>query len=108
MPVTKKAASAKAEPAKTKTASKSITVPATATAGSSARPVAAAKPGNGSTPRRSSATKAVDPERRRNYVEVAAYYIAERRGFSAGDQTNDWLAAEQEIDRLLRENKLSA
>lgn len=46
------------------------------------------------------------PEQRCYYVEVAAYYIAERRGFHGGGQLNDWVQAEEEIDRLLREGIL--
>lgn len=46
------------------------------------------------------------PEQRCFYVEVAAYYIAERRGFHGGGQLNDWVQAEEEIDRLLREGIL--
>lgn len=46
------------------------------------------------------------PEQRRFYVEVAAYYIAERRGFQGGSQLEDWANAEAEIDRLLREGIL--
>ncbi|MDI6750960.1 MAG: DUF2934 domain-containing protein [Rhodocyclaceae bacterium] len=46
------------------------------------------------------------PEQRRLYVEVAAYYIAERRGFQGGSQMDDWVQAEAEIDRLLREGIL--
>ncbi len=44
-------------------------------------------------------------EQRRYYVEVAAYYIAERRGF-CGSQLEDWVQAEAEIDRLLSEGIL--
>jgi hypothetical protein len=39
---------------------------------------------------------------------VAAYFIAERRGFQGGDETSDWLAAEAEIDRLLADRQISA
>lgn len=49
----------------------------------------------------------IPEEQRRHYVEVAAYFIAERRGF-AGDPLQDWLEAEAEIDRLLAEGKLGA
>lgn len=49
---------------------------------------------------------AASAEQRRNYVEIAAYYIAERRGFAPGDPLQDWIAAEAEIDRLLREGLL--
>lgn len=66
------------------------------------------------TPARISATPAVkkkpgpavSPEQRSHYVEVAAYYIAERRGFAPGDVMQDWLAAETEIDRLVASGKL--
>ncbi|MHB1176657.1 MAG: DUF2934 domain-containing protein [Sulfuriferula sp.] len=44
-------------------------------------------------------------EQRRQYVEVAAYYIAERGGFNGGCELESWLAAEAEIDRLLAEGK---
>ena len=104
MPATRKAASTKAEPAKTKTPAKAATRSAAAVSTAkratvAAKPKAAPAAGN-------SRTLTIDPDQRRNYVEVAAYYIAERRGFANGDQTMDWLAAEEEIDRLLRENKL--
>lgn len=46
------------------------------------------------------------PEQRHSYIEVAAYYIAERRGFRGGSELEDWLQAEAEIDRLLREGIL--
>ena len=38
---------------------------------------------------------------RNNYVEVAAFYIAERRGFASANPADDWAAAEAEIDRLI-------
>lgn len=63
------------------------------------------------TPARSAAKKpamsaarsphAISSEQRRCYVEVAAYHIAERRGFAPGDPLDDWVRAEAEIDRLL-------
>jgi len=40
-------------------------------------------------------------EDRQRYVSEAAYFIAERRGFSAGSDVEDWLQAESEIDQLL-------
>lgn len=43
----------------------------------------------------------ISAEQRRNYVEVAAFYIAERRGFAPGNLLDDWVQAEAEIDRLL-------
>lgn len=51
---------------------------------------------------------AVSDQQRRNYVEVAAYYIAERRGFHGGSELEDWAQAEREVERLLRENRLNS
>jgi hypothetical protein len=39
---------------------------------------------------------------RRAMVEQAAYLRAERRGFTPGGEVEDWLAAEAEVDALLR------
>lgn len=36
-------------------------------------------------------------EQRRELVAVAAYYLAERRNFKPGHETEDWLAAESQI-----------
>ena len=44
----------------------------------------------------------VSPEERHRLVAMAAYYIAERRGFSGGDDMDDWLQAEAEVDRMLQ------
>lgn len=35
------------------------------------------------------------------WIAEAAYFIAERRGFSGGSPSDDWLEAEAEIDRML-------
>ena len=43
----------------------------------------------------------VSPDQRNHYVEIAAYYIAERHGFTPGREVADWAEAEAEIDRLL-------
>ncbi|MDO8958440.1 MAG: DUF2934 domain-containing protein [Rhodocyclaceae bacterium] len=56
----------------------------------------------------SGAVRAVSADQRRYYVEVAAYYIAERRGFQGGNPLDDWAAAEAEVERLLREGVLNA
>ncbi len=44
----------------------------------------------------------VTEETRRAMIAEAAYFHAERRGFAAGNETQDWLRAEAEIDALLR------
>lgn len=43
----------------------------------------------------------LSPEQRAQMVAVAAYYKAEQRGFAAGHEMDDWLAAEQEFKALL-------
>ncbi len=45
-------------------------------------------------------------EQRQHYIEIAAYNIAESKGFISGCDLENWLAAEAEIDRLLAEGKL--
>jgi len=40
-------------------------------------------------------------EDRRASIEKAAYLKAERRGFAAGHELEDWLAAENEVDQRL-------
>lgn len=50
----------------------------------------------------------VAPEQRRNYIEVAAYYIAERHGFAPGREAADWAEAEALIDRLLAEGSINS
>lgn len=38
---------------------------------------------------------------RKQYIEEAAYYIAESRGFQGGSDWDDWLEAEREVDERL-------
>jgi hypothetical protein len=45
---------------------------------------------------------AVTPEARRALIAENAYLRAERRGFAPGYETEDWLAAEIEVNALLR------
>ncbi|MDI1246113.1 MAG: DUF2934 domain-containing protein [Rhodoferax sp.] len=47
------------------------------------------------------ARPAVTVEQRHNYIEVAAFYVAQRRGFAPGNPVDDWAMAEQEVDRLI-------
>jgi len=46
-------------------------------------------------------TQFVDPERRDWLIAEAAYFRAEKRGFAPGHETEDWLAAEAEVDARL-------
>lgn len=71
--------------------------------------VAPAAPAKSRQPKASVVADATTPtaEQRRQLIAVAAYYVAERRGFLDGDATADWLAAEAEIDRLLATGALN-
>lgn len=39
-----------------------------------------------------------DAGQRCSRIAMAAYFIAERRGFAPGHELDDWLAAEAEVD----------
>jgi hypothetical protein len=43
------------------------------------------------------------PEERQRMIAEAAYFRAERRGFAAGGELDDWLRAEAEIDRMIEQ-----
>jgi len=47
------------------------------------------------------APMAATAQERSEMIAVAAYYLAEHRGFTAGGATDDWIRAEQQIDRML-------
>lgn len=42
----------------------------------------------------------VSADQQRRRIAEAAYYRAERRGFTGGNPVEDWLEAEQEIQQL--------
>jgi Protein of unknown function (DUF2934) len=44
----------------------------------------------------------VDPDLRRQLVAAEAYYLAERRGFEAGNELADWVTAEKLVDSRLQ------
>jgi hypothetical protein len=48
-------------------------------------------------------TGAVSAEQRHALIKRAAYLLAESRGFSPGEELDDWLAAEAEVNRQLSE-----
>ena len=50
-------------------------------------------------------TAAVSAEQRHALIERAAYLLAESRGFSPGEELDDWLPAEAEVDRQLSETE---
>lgn len=48
------------------------------------------------------AVKAIDETERQRRIAETAYYLAERRGFAAGDPAGDWIEAERIVDAQLR------
>jgi hypothetical protein len=52
--------------------------------------------------KKSPAKKIVTPEERYQMIAAAAYFLAERHGFTSGRALDDWIAAEQEIDSMLK------
>lgn len=51
---------------------------------------------------RSVADVSVTGEQRKRMIREAAYFRAARRGFAPGDEMADWLAAESEVDGLIK------
>jgi hypothetical protein len=43
----------------------------------------------------------ISPEERWKLIAIAAYHRAEKRGFAPGDELQDWIEAEKEIDTLM-------
>ena len=42
------------------------------------------------------------PEERERMISEVAYYRAEQRGFAPGNEMEDWLQAETEVDSLIQ------
>ena len=121
----KTATSTAAKPAKSrakKTANLAVATPAKAqanrpTKSGPAKPAVATRPtkavaekkrSKAITPAPAGRKAEVSPEQRRCHVELAAYFMAERHGFTPGREHEDWVAAEAEIDRMLDEGLLIA
>jgi len=48
------------------------------------------------------ASAKIVPEQRLQLIAQAAYFIAERRGFAPGNEIEDWLQAEAEIEASIK------
>jgi len=59
------------------------------------------KPKPKATPAMDMGSSGVDPDIRRQLVAREAYLFAERRGFAAGREIEDWVAAEALVDSRL-------
>jgi len=51
---------------------------------------------------KASAAVVVSEDARRGMIAEGAYLRAERRGFAPGHEEEDWIAAEHEVDALLK------
>jgi len=49
----------------------------------------------------------IDAEVRRQLVAAEAYFIAERRGFEAGHEIEDWMAAEVLVDSRIHHAQIA-
>jgi hypothetical protein len=61
------------------------------------------------TPARTTASAAapvnISADEKAKMIQDAAYYRAEKRNFEPGHEHEDWLAAEQEVEKMLREGR---
>lgn len=91
-PIAKNAAKSAAKPVETKPVAKS------------AAPVLAAAPAKAAAtkPAVAAATKsALSPAERMKMIAETAYYLAQKRGFTGGNELSDWMAAEKQVDTLV-------
>ena len=64
--------------------------------------VTASRTAHRSASKRGAKEQAVTAQERERMIATAAYYRAERRGFAPGQEVDDWIEAETEIERQLR------
>jgi Protein of unknown function (DUF2934) len=53
------------------------------------------------------ASASIDPDVRRRLVAAEAYFLAERRGFAAGNELEDWVTAEAAVDSRLQPSRVA-
>lgn len=86
-------------------AKKTVAAPVPAAAPKAAAPKRPAKKATPAKAKASTVPVAARPdvsvEQRHNYIEVAAFYVAQRRGFAPGNPMDDWAMAEVEVDQLI-------
>jgi hypothetical protein len=49
----------------------------------------------------------IDADTRRRLVAAEAYFLAERRGFAAGGELEDWVTAERAVDSRLHQMQVA-
>jgi len=93
-----KTAPAASKPKETAAAAQAKPTPETAP---EAAPEASGESGTASEPPAAEVT----PEQKLQMIAEAAYFRAERRGFVGGNPTEDWVAAEAEVEARLSQQK---
>ena len=63
--------------------------------------LAAPKPDKGDSKNCPATVPSISAEERRNLIARAAYFRAEKRGFSPGCELQDWVEAEMEVTQLI-------
>ena len=53
------------------------------------------------------ASMSIDPDVRRQLVAAEAYFRAEQRGFAAGNELDDWIAAEAAVEMRLQQTQVA-
>jgi hypothetical protein len=81
------------------------TMPSSSPPASTAKPLATGKIASPASGKSSTAPARLTPDMRRAMIAERAYLRAEKRGFAPGGETEDWLAAEVEIDLLLKASR---
>jgi len=69
--------------------------------------VSAVKVGSKSRQSARAVCASVDPDVRRQLVAAEAYFLAERRGFAAGGELEDWVTAEVMVDSQLQQKQVA-
>ena len=59
-------------------------------------------------PQKSAPASTIQSEERNHMIQIAAFYIAERRAFQGGSADEDWLQAEREIDAMITAGKFTS
>ncbi len=101
-----KAAALPKTPAAVKTPKATVAKPAKTIAATAKKSDTKAKPAVKRASPKSVAKPVITTEQRANYIEVAAFYISQRHGFTPSKAVDDWLQAEAEIDQLLGDGRL--
>lgn len=95
-------------PTNTPAAPKKTTRKAASTVSASKPEAAAAEAPVKKRTRKVAKPNGISREERHHLIEVAAYYLAERRGFGEGSYHDDWLQAESQIDQMIAEGKFAS